>query len=429
MLDRLAHTRALDRLAPRPSARVDPPPVVSLGGSSVAFERRELTIALAPERHATHPRASLLGGCLAPVALPSGPALARDLVCLGARAAGRAVFLDTETTGLSGAAMAFVIGLAWVQETELRCVQWTLSRCGGEAELLADTLAQLEALGPAPLVSFNGASFDLPLLRLRARRYGLSARALEAEHIDLLHPARRLQRGRSRDCKLGTLERDLLGLHRRGDIDSAEIPEVFWSWVQSPNDARARARLQAVRDHNIVDLASLPALAGWLAEVVREPADLDQALRVARHLDKLGAPDQARMLLARWVDAEPRGPSGARWQAAALELASHERRAGDRERAAQLWRAAWLADPGCPDASEAWAKHLEHYTGDFAQALRVARASRLPCDQRITRLEDRLQRTVARASAPKPRPGPGPELLTRGEESESGAGVRYRLLR
>lgn len=466
VLDRLAHARALDRLAPRPSVRVGSSLGASLGPPSrpaAAFERRELVIDLAidlargPKRGfgetATGPRSGLLGGCLARVPLPSAPMLARDLVCLGAREAGRAVFIDTETTGLGGVSMAFVVGLAWVEDTVLRCVQWTLSRCSGEAELLADVLAQLEALGPAPLVSFNGASFDLPLLRLRGRRYGLSARVLEAEHVDLLHPARRLHKGRSRDCKLSTLERDLLNLRRRDDIDAAEIPEVFWSWVQSPNDVRIRRRRQAVCDHNIVDLASLPALASWLAQAVREPGDLDRALRAARHLDKLGAADQARMLLSRWVESDPHPPGAggpgpalthrsqsASWREAALELATYERRAGDRERAAELWRAAWLSDPGCPDASEAWAKHLEHHAADFAGALRVARASRLPCAHRIARLEARLERrsVVERHSVvvpPEPvsladrRISPSPPLLARADESDTGAVVRYRLLR
>lgn len=421
LLDRLAHARVFER--PSASARASalgiptqiptqiptptPTTVSGAASSGAAFERRERFIDLEPDpaiRHARSfapnragERSSLLGGCLGRVTLPGSAALACDLVCLGARAAGRAVFLDLETTGLGGASVPYVVGLAWMAGTQLHCTQWTLARCSGEAELLADVLARLEAHGPAPLVSFNGASFDVPLLRLRAHRYGLSARVLEAEHVDLLHPARRLQRGRGRDCRLATLERELLGIRRQGDIESAEIPEVFWTWVQSPNDTRAQRRLRAVCDHNLVDLASLPALANWLANAVREPGDLDRALRAARHLDRLGASEQARLVLARWVDVAPRvgaGGGGARWREAALALASLERRAGDRERAAELVRAAWLADPGCPDASEAWAKVLEHQLGDFVQALRVARGSRQLCERRVARLEARVSRKV-----------------------------------
>lgn len=414
LLDRLAHARVLERSRPLASVRPPSSAPVGVAPGNAAFERRERFIELSPDIAVGRARgfaparagerASLLGGCLERLTLPGVAALARDLVCLGAREGGRAVFLDLETTGLGGACVPYVVGIAtienWGDGSRLNCTQWTLARCSGEAELLADVLARLEAYGPAPLVTFNGSSFDVPLLRVRAHRHGLSARVLDAEHVDLLHPARRLHRGRGRDCKLSTLEAELLGVRRRGDIDSAQIPEVFWDWVQSPQDVRAQRRLRAVCDHNLVDLATLPALAAWLAQAVREPGDLDRALRAARHLDRLGAGEQARLVLSRWIaadDATTRRAS-ARWREAALELASFERRAGERERAAELLRAAWLADPGCPEASEAWAKVLEHQLGDFAQALRVARGSRQPCERRIARLEARLARAGETAS-------------------------------
>jgi uncharacterized protein YprB with RNaseH-like and TPR domain len=463
LLDRLAHARALDRLSPAarlprlpgvpdmgPRPPVPTPPEAA--SSDVAFHRRERLIDLEPDPWVGHARefgrtrsdrASLLGGCLERLTLPSVGALARDLVCLGSREGGRAVFLDTETTGLGTVCVPFVVGIAWIDGTRLHCTQWTLGRCSGEAELLADVLARLEAHGPAPLVSFNGASFDLPLLRLRAHRHGLSARVLEAEHVDLLHPARRLARGRHRDCRLATLESELLGVRRRGDIEPAEIPEVFWTWVRSPNDIRAQRRLRAVCDHNLIDLVSLPALATWLANAVREPGDLDRALRAARHLDRLGAAEQARLVLSRFIELEDGAAAqdgaaaamGARWREAALHLALLERRAGDRARAGQLWRAAWQADPGCPDACEAWAKHLEHQLRDFAEALRVARGSRAPCDRRIARLEARLGRVQVQAE-PEPQPAAseappsaGPELRERIAQTDHGAVVRYRLFR
>jgi uncharacterized protein YprB with RNaseH-like and TPR domain len=447
LLDRLAHARALDRLSPpaRLPAVAQPRESTSAGA---AFQRREQWIDLEPdpwvgrsrEFSTRSDRSSLLGGCLERLALPGVAALARDLVCLGAREGGRAVFLDTETTGLGGASVPYVVGIAWIDGSKIHCTQWTLARCGGEAELLADVLARLEAHGPAPLVSFNGSSFDLPLLRLRAHRHGLSARVLDAEHVDLLHPARRLARRRGSDCRLATLEKELLGVRRRGDIDPADIPEVFWTWVRAPGDVCAQRRLRAVCDHNLVDIVSLPALASWLANVVREPGNLDRALRAARHLDRLGAGDQARLVLSRFIE-EDDGGAGSPWREAALQLAVLERRAGDRARAGELWRAAWLADPGCPDACEAFAKHLEHQLGDFAEALRVARGSREPCERRIARLEVRLARArgleakAAATQAPEMAvemavdEAESNELLTRIDQTEDGAVFRYRLYR
>lgn len=439
LLQRLAHARALDRLerhdhvgrvdpvqpaaAPVPVASMPPtqtqtPTSRARAASAPGFVRRDvaISIALAPGGPRgfgvrMRDRPSLLGGCLERLELPTPSRLAGDLVCLGAGQGTRAVFLDTETTGLGGVAVPFIVGLAWYEgepnearregsgSGRLMVAQWTLARLGGEAELLSDVLGTLRKLVPEPLVSFNGASFDLPLLRIRARRHGLCDRVLDAGHTDLLHPARRLHKGRGRDCRLSTLERDLLGLHRRGDIDGAEIPGVFWGWVNNQDDVAAQRRLQAVCEHNLVDLVSLPALANKLAGFVREPGDIDRARRSARHLcgagvggDERDGEQQARMLLARWVEPglEPGARRDPSWRAAALELANLERRAGAQDRAAILWRAVWEADPGCPIAAEAWAKQLEHGERDFAEALRVARGSRLACERRISRLERRM---------------------------------------
>jgi uncharacterized protein YprB with RNaseH-like and TPR domain len=438
VLQRLAHAH-LSELRPHGAAK----PLDCIR----PFERHDVAIAVARGG-----RPSLLGGCLERLEMPTVPRLAGDLVCLGAGQGTRAVFLDTETTGIGGAAVPFIVGLAWYESGPERLLvsQWTLARLGGEAELLADVLGTLRTLMPAPLVSFNGASFDLPLLRVRARRHGLCDRVLGTgsvgvEHVDLLHPARRLHKGRGRDCRLATLEQDLLGLHRRGDIDSAEIPAVFWAWVNQQDDPSAQGRMRAVREHNLVDMVSLPALASKLAGLIREPKDLDRARRSARHLCERGGERQARMLLARWVEPglENGGRRDSSWREAVLELANLERRAGAHERAAVLWHAAWEADPGCPVAAEAWAKQLEHRDRDFAEALRVARGSRLQCEQRISRLERRVasigrpddvpeQDDVHPAKAPAPTLGrirsPGSSLLSVVED-RGGAKLRYRLLR
>jgi uncharacterized protein YprB with RNaseH-like and TPR domain len=439
LLRRLAHARALDRLG-RGETRREPAAPKQTSIFTAEFLRSDVELALAPApagprdfgpRPAGRP--ALLGNCLDRLELPTRSRLAEDLVCLGAGQGTRAVALDLEATGLGsgmgGVAVPFMVGLAWYEPDPDRLIvaQWTLARLGGEAELLADVLAVLRDRIPEPLVTFNGASFDLPFLRVRARRHGLSARVLDpgaVDHVDLLPPARRLQKGRGRDCRLATLERDLLSLHRRGDIDSAEIPAVFWAWLNNRDDPGAQRRMRAVAEHNLVDVVSLPALASRLAHLVREPGDLDRARRSARHLCVRGAEHEARMLLARWV--EPGLQAGAcrdsNWRTAALELASLERRAGERARAAVLWRAVWEADPGCPIAAEAWAKQLEHGDRDLREALRVARGSRLPCERRIGRLERRIGVTVAEPAVPDT------DLLTVVEE-HGVATRRYRLLR
>lgn len=424
VLQRLAHARALDRIdggsrrdadtrergglgEPGQRRRSTSPDQLAPAPRAPGFECRQLSIP------ASGPRPELLGGCLSALAFPPSSRLAQDLACLGASETQRPAVLDLESTGLAGAAVPFVIGVAWPQGARVEVWQWVLSRVGAEAEMLAAVLSALRERGAGPLMSFNGSSFDLPLLRLRAQRHGLDASVLAGDHVDVLHPARRVYRGEFDDCRLATLERRVLGVRRRGDIDGAEIPQVFWDLVggrgagrDDEQGARARARLDAVCEHNLVDILSLPALASHLAEQLRAPAKLGRARRAARHWLGLGAVGHARRVLSTWVEPgflRPPRTRGSQWRAAALELAVLERRAGDRSAAARLWEAAWRDDPGCPAASEAWAKHLEHGLGDHARALEVARGSRLTCPQRIARLE---RRAAAELERPDSASGP-----------------------
>ncbi|MCA9696761.1 MAG: ribonuclease H-like domain-containing protein [Myxococcales bacterium] len=396
LLMRLSHARALgpaqERVFEVPRAverAVEPAP--GRVDASMGFVRREACWFGGEGIE----QVQLLAGSPTALRLPALGVLGRALIGLGAQAGARPVFIDTETTGLShGGALPFLIGLAWHDGASLRTRQWRLTRLGAEAAMLTDLLTTLRELGPAPLVSFNGASFDLPLLRARARRYRLAAPELEGEHLDLLHGARRLWKGRLPDCRLSTLETRLLGVVRHGDIPSAEIPAVFWDALRDApgGEAHSTARMEAVIAHNLVDLLTLPMLAQELAINLRAPADLDQALRVARHLLRLGLEEQARSLLAEWLEGPGVSDGKARSSVlveAALELATLHRRAGERARAAELWRLAWSSDPRSPAAAEAWAKHLEHHEGDFAEALRVVQGSRLPCPRRLARLRRR----------------------------------------
>ncbi len=215
------------------------------------------------------------------------------------------IAIDTETTGVgqSSGTIAFLIGAAWFAGDELRVEQWTLTRLSAEAGMLRAFAERLEELaGPSTvLLSYNGASFDLPLLRARCRRARVECPRLEGRHIDLLLPVRRLWRDVEPDCRLSTLERSRLGVVRHDDVAGHEIPEAFWSWLEDPDDGEAAALIERVHVHNQVDLLTLPALAAEVAAAIRSPSGSAEALRVARLEVARGERDTALRALEAWL--------------------------------------------------------------------------------------------------------------------------------
>lgn len=346
-------------------------------------------------------RPGVLGGALSRLELPSGAtwrALAPQLagVPMPGEGGSPVVFLDVETTALDrgAGALAFMIGLAAFVGGALRVEQWILSQLSAEPAMLAEVIERVTALaGPgAVLASYNGASFDVPLLRMRLQRARQLARlgplrsGLERPHVDLLHPARRMWQGRDRDCRLATLERTRLGVRRVHDLAGHEIPAVFWAWLRRPGDAEVRALMQRAADHNLADLVTLPALGAAIGRCLTAPDDLEGAVRSAQHLVTCGRRAQALALLADW-HARP-GPAPLRRRA--LLLAADLLRRDGVGGAPALWAEVCRISPGDPTAHEALAKHLEHRVGDLEQALAVARASAAPCPRRVARLQRKL---------------------------------------
>ena len=351
-------------------------------------------------------RPALLGGALARLGLPDAGRMRALLPRLLAGAApgpggSPVVFLDVETTALDrgAGALAFMVGIAALVDGALRVEQWILTRLSAESAMLAEVLARVVALaGPgATLGSFNGASFDVPLLRTRLRRAGLPTTSLERAHLDLLPLARRMWRGRGPDCRLVTLERTQLGVRRVHDIEGHEIPAVFWAWLRSPADPEVQAVMGRVADHNLADLVTLPALGAAIGACIEAPGDLDMAVRAAEHSLSAGRRDEALALLGDWLG---RAAAPAQRRRALLLAADLLRRdEASRGRAAELWAEVCRICPGDPAAHEALAKHLEHHTGELGRALEVARGSVAPCPRRVARLRRKL---AGSRSAPGP---------------------------
>lgn len=185
----------------------------------------------------------------------------------------RLVFLDTESTGLAGGAgtLAFLVGTARLLDDGLELRQWVLAAFAGEPALLSALSAILAA--ETVLVSFNGKSFDLPLLETRARLHGHDLRLRERPHIDLLHALRRAHGRGLPDCRLKTAESRLLGLARSGDLPGDQAPAAWRTWLTHGDSDP----LQAVLAHNRNDLLSTALLLAVLAGSAAAEFSLDGA--------------------------------------------------------------------------------------------------------------------------------------------------------
>ena len=179
----------------------------------------------------------------------------------------RALLLDTETTGLAGGAgtLPFLVGLGWFEPGgALSLEQLFLRRPGEERPMLARLSERLASA--SCVVSFNGKSYDWPLLRTRFVMNRMPVPA-PPPHLDLLHCARRAFKYRCESARLTELEEAVIGHVRRGDVPGHLIPELYFAYLRG----RGHGPLQRVMEHNAQDLVMLAALLGHLAERFSTP--------------------------------------------------------------------------------------------------------------------------------------------------------------
>jgi uncharacterized protein len=329
------------------------------------------------------------------------------LVAGGAPARPPFVFFDLETTGLSGGAgtYAFLVGFGRFDgEGAFLTRQFVLARQADERPLLQMLAAELAVAGA--LVTFNGKSFDAPLIETRYQFHRLEWEGSRLPHLDVLHPARRFWGGdeAATTCSLAVLERQVLGAHRSGDVPGADIPGRYFQFIRS-GDARP---LAAVLEHNRLDLLSLAGLTARLCDLVRRGPDAAQhareALALGRTYARCGIAGRA---LDAYQRAKTMGGSTATRVDALRGLALLSRRARRFEEAAACWRDL-LAMPACPrhvarEASDALAVHHEHRRRDLpaarAFALRSLDAQRPAWNQAVQRRLARLERKMERLGA------------------------------
>ncbi|MDQ3547272.1 MAG: ribonuclease H-like domain-containing protein [Chloroflexota bacterium] len=315
------------------------------------------------------------------------------------------VFLDTETTGLSGGTgtHVFLVGIGRFTGDALHVRQFFMRHPGDERALLAALASDLRETGA--LVTYNGRSFDVPLLETRYRMHGQSFVAPE-QHIDLLAPARAIWKHRLPSCSLGTIERMVLGVVRELDAPGWMIPQLYFDYLRS----RRIDLLEPVFEHNrfdIVTLARLTALVQMYEAGIRTPSNDIDRLAVALHRLRRHGDDEA-IDLVRQNWRMPTVPTDLRLRAL-RELSVTLKRQRRHAEAAEEWMLA-QRDPSRPVrmyATEELAKHLEHRERDHARALEIVRRGAdgaalardavaiAAFERRLRRLERKMQVALA----------------------------------
>ncbi len=309
--------------------------------------------------------------------------LALDPRLAGCNLAG-ALYLDTETTGLGPGAgtVAFLIGLAfWDDDIGLVCEQLLVRQLGEEAPVLARVAERIKRA--TMLVTFNGKSFDMPVLRTRFVM-GRAPFPQEPPHLDLVHVARRLHHGRGFGARLGAVEREVLGFVRENDVPSGEVCACYLHFLRT-GDTRA---LLGVVDHNLWDVVSMVAIVALYGEPLEgSMLHAEDLVGMARTLKRAGQQERAQetvdVALARGA-----GDAGIRVRA---DLAKAR---GDKARALADFEAL-AASVDDPTVRLELAKLYEHHAKDAARALAIVEAGTGEKEPRRAHRAARLAKKVA----------------------------------
>jgi uncharacterized protein YprB with RNaseH-like and TPR domain len=328
----------------------------------------------------------------------------------------RLLFLDLETTGLfSGAGtQAFLVGCASIEGTSIRVRQFLMPGFEHERTLLSEMQSWATAHGA--LCTYNGRTFDVPLIETRFMFHRVPCPLDGVPHLDMLHPARRMWRQRpltsgtpdpdDSSCSLAVLEKQIAGLHRVGDVPGYEIPSRFFKFVRT-GDARP---LEAVLEHNRLDLISLAAvLARAIVLITRGPSaatTAQEAYGLARVYERGGAYENAEAALIKTIEFAKRVGLEPEVHGEALRRLAWIRRRDRRpHEAAEAWTELAVL-PRCAaalrrEAKEALAIHHEHRLKDLLAARRHALdllADGVGNPARVQHRLDRLERKLARYS-------------------------------
>jgi len=320
------------------------------------------------------------------------PRIIRQYAGLPAQKLEELLFIDTETTGLAGGTgtYAFLIGLGYFENDLLWIEQLFLTDISGEQVLLLELEKYLERF--KTFVSFNGKSFDIPLIRNRFIFNLMEDATAGFENLDLLHLSRRIWKNTLPDCSLGTIEREILGIirHQEEDISGSEIPQEYFYYLET----RDSTDMVKVMYHNYYDILSMVVLLDKMSEILVNHDSveiLEEIFGMAKLFYDQDDSDKAEKLFLKILTIHPHHKESRK------RLSYLYKRSNDMSEAVELW----IKAAGNKEiyALIELAKYNEHYLKNIPvalnytqEALKIIYGSFYQEDTILEELHHRLER-------------------------------------
>jgi len=322
-----------------------------------------------------------------------------------------ALFLDLETTGLSGGVgvVPFLVGLGYFRDGQFRISQFFLGDLAEEERLIRELDRFFTQMGFRSVVTFNGKAFDLPLLETRFILQRTALPLCGLPHLDFLFSARSLWSHKHESCRLYYLARQILEADRDEDIPSAEIPNRYFEFLRTGDFSL----IEPILYHNQEDLLSLlgVVISGSAmfseegADTLETEADAMDLYGAARLLERTGEHERSARLMRRALEGSLSEEVAA---LARLKLAAHFKKNRDWEKAISLWQE--MSPLTRLTCYRELAIYYEHRERDYEKARRAAeegltaaagasKSVERDFSQRLERLRHKLDKEKKRKGA------------------------------
>lgn len=281
------------------------------------------------------------------------------------------VFIDTETTGLGAGSCPFLVGVAYYENDRLLLEQLFMRDLDDEEALLGYLVNRYSDM---TVVSFNGKSFDIPLIKSRCVINSISTDRFALKQIDLLHLSRRIWKKRLESCRLGAIEEEILKFVRSNDINGSLIPELYKKYLVtgSPMD------IIQIMSHNESDIVSMTVLLARLLRIESDPVNQLDNITDIMHLGEYYFNQKQYEKASKCLEAVIHTPTAPITLYTAMKyLSLISKRNKDWNQAVYYWHKMDRMSIGAIFPLIELAKYYEHITGDTEKALMCTKKASL----------------------------------------------------